>query len=267
MLQGFDSRKHPTSVGPLHVLDGDGKGTAPPMLVFHGVNSRATNYRLVLPSLLAHSQRVVAPDLPGHGFSARPDRLDPEVLSRGMTELLDQLDLPPMVVFGNSLGGVSAIRFAQERPELVRGLVLCSPGGAWQPEPELRRFLSQFDLADNRQAAEFVDKLFVAPPWHRRLIAPSVRKLFQDPLLRGFMDSITPDDLFTPDDLAGLDMPILLLWGRGDRLMPMEHYRWYADHLPSHAVIEDPVDFGHSPYQDRPAKLAERLIRFARELA
>ena len=88
--RGFKSRHVHTSVGKLHLLDGRSTGELPPILIFHGVNSRATNYRLVLPLLLAASRRVIAPDLPAHGLSDTPAVVTPRVMRIGMTELLDE---------------------------------------------------------------------------------------------------------------------------------------------------------------------------------
>ena len=62
--------------------------------------------------------------------------------------------------------------------------------------------------------------------------------------------------------VRSLPMPILLLWGRSDRILPREHLEFYRGSLPAHAVIEEPEGFGHSPYLDDAAALSERMARF-----
>ncbi len=266
LRRGFESRTIATSVGNLHVFDGAGSGDLPPILVFHGINSRASNYHQVLSLLLRRCRRVIAPDLPAHGLSDRPATVDPEMMRRGMSELLDQVVDEPMIVVGNSLGGVSGIRFAQERPELVSGLFLSSPGGARQSAEELQDFLSVFKFESTSDAAHFLDRIHLHPPWYRRLVARSVYRMFTEPPMKQFIENLSTDDLITPEDLAQLTMPLLMIWGRGDRLLPLQHYKFYCDHLPKHAIIEDPPDFSHCPYQDRPDELAARILHFAEHL-
>jgi pimeloyl-ACP methyl ester carboxylesterase len=58
-------------------------------------------------------------------------------------------------------------------------------------------------------------------------------------------------------------MPILLLWGQSERLLPRSSLAYFRHHLPRHAVIEEPVGFGHCPHLDDAARLAERLVEFA----
>jgi pimeloyl-ACP methyl ester carboxylesterase len=72
----------------------------------------------------------------------------------------------------------------------------------------------------------------------------------------------TLDDLPTPASLGALAMPILLLWGQSERLLPASSLAYFRRHLPEHAVIEEPKGFGQSPHFDDPARLAARLIAF-----
>ena len=63
--------------------------------------------------------------------------------------------------------------------------------------------------------------------------------------------------------LAALAMPILLLWGQSERLLPKSSLAYLRRHLPGHAIIEEPAGFGHCPHIDDPARLAARLVAFA----
>ena len=55
---------------------------------------------------------------------------------------------------------------------------------------------------------------------------------------------------------------ILLVWGKSERFLPRSHLAWFRENLPGHAVIEEPDGIGHVP----PARIAGRILRFAREL-
>ena len=63
--------------------------------------------------------------------------------------------------------------------------------------------------------------------------------------------------------LAGLSMPVTLLWGGGDQLMPDAHFEWFARHLPLGSRVERLRDAGHAPYLERPGAVAQ-AIRDAR---
>jgi pimeloyl-ACP methyl ester carboxylesterase len=265
--RGFRSRHVDTSVGRVHVLDAKGSGDGPPVLVLHGISAAAVHFDRVLLRLLRTSRRVIAPDMPAHGFSDVPAAgLTVRTLEDGLREALDAVVDEPVVFFGNSLGGAGAVRFAASRPDRVRALCLCSPGGARVDAQELSRFLRSFALEDVESAAAFVDRIHAAPPWYRRVIAPFVRARFHAPHMRAFVGSLTPDDLLRPDELAALTMPVLVLWGRRDALMPKEHLSFFRRHLPEHARIEEP-DFGHCPNLDQPRALADAIAAYAREVA
>jgi pimeloyl-ACP methyl ester carboxylesterase len=70
-----------------------------------------------------------------------------------------------------------------------------------------------------------------------------------------------------PESLSALEMPILLLWGQSERLLPPSALAYFRRHLPPHAIIEEPAGFGHSPHVDDPVRLGERLLAFARASA
>ena len=58
-----------------------------------------------------------------------------------------------------------------------------------------------------------------------------------------------------------------LIWGQRERLLPESSFEFYAAHLPASAWIERPIDFGHTPYLERPAAFIERLRAFLDERA
>jgi pimeloyl-ACP methyl ester carboxylesterase len=262
--RGFRSRQVMTSVGRVHAIEAEGWGTAPPLVVQHGIGAAGCHFHLVLPALRRIFRRIVAPDLPGHGFSDVPSGgLDAHTALAGLTEALDQLVAEPSLFFGNSLGGLAVVRYAQQRPGKVRALLLNSPAGAPSSDQDLRDFLGRFDFADHHAALTFVDRIHSAPPWYRRLIASGVSQRFKSPWMRAFVAGVRSEHMLRSDELTALPMPVQLLWGRTDRLMPEAHRRFYESHLPQGSKIETPDDFGHCPYLDRPARLIRHIADFA----
>lgn len=115
-----------TSVGKTHVLDCPGRGPYPTAILVHGVCSCAHDYHPVISRLQRLCKRVLVIDLPGHGRSEIPDGEPQESwLTDGLCESLDQL-MPKgekALLFGNSLGGLVAIKAALLCPDRFAGLV------------------------------------------------------------------------------------------------------------------------------------------------
>jgi pimeloyl-ACP methyl ester carboxylesterase len=235
-------------------------------MILHGIGSAATPFAAVLARLQRYARRVLAPELPGHGFSEPPRAaLTPEVLFDTMREALDELVDEPAIVCGNSLGGALALRFALARPERVRALVLVSPAGARIPQLELDALKQRFELGSRREAAEFLSRLYYKRPWFAPLVAGEIREMMRRPVVRDLLANATPEHGASPEELASLKMPVLLLWGRSERLLPSSMLEYFRRHLPAHAIVEEPERHAHCPHFDDPRGVAERIARFSRD--
>jgi pimeloyl-ACP methyl ester carboxylesterase len=265
-LNGYQSRRVATSAGRVHVLEARGHGHLPPVALFHGISSAGVHFLPLLYRLRGRVRRLIAPDMPAHGFSDAPPVMRPEAMKDALVEAMDAVIDEPAVVFGNSMGGIAAIHYALARPERVRGLILASPSGASMDEAELRRFVRTFDLDSHGDALQFVDRLFARPSRMRHLFAWGVRRTFADPHVRGLLRCISPADMLRPEQLAALRMPVLLLWGKGERILPREHYEFFRRHLPRHTRIEEPEGLGHAPYLDDPRAVARQILTFTADV-
>ena len=238
------------------------------IVVLHGLSAAGQYYESLLRRLRPHVRHVVAPDMPGHGYSELPaEGLNHDTLGIGLREGLDQLLTEPAVVFGNSLGAAAAVRYAAERPDRVLGLVLAAPGGAPMGDDELETFIDDFMLHDHGKALDFVDKLFHRPHPMRHIIAWGVRQQFGRTGIEDLLRSVKPEDLLTADELERLRMPVLVLWGEADGVLRPAHRRFFEEHLPPHAEVHRLEEYGHVPHMSHPDCLAERVIEFARVVA
>jgi pimeloyl-ACP methyl ester carboxylesterase len=183
-----------------------------------------------------------------------------------MRDALDHLIDEPAVLCGNSLGGAVALRYAIDRPEKVRALVLISPAGARFTDAELDDLRKTFDLGSTREAVAFLERLYHRPPWFAPLLAGGVREMMRRPVVQDLLRSATPDHAPTPAEIAALPMPVLFLWGRSERLLPASSLSYFRQHLPPHALVEEPHGVGHCPHFDDPAALAARIVDFSRSL-
>src|SRR3954470_11305002 len=104
-------------------------GAGPAVLLVHGITSSSRTWRTVMPALAEHYD-VIAPDLLGHGRSAKP-RGDYSLgaYASGLRDLLVALEVPSATVVGHSLGGGVAMQFAYQFPDRVQRLALVDSGG------------------------------------------------------------------------------------------------------------------------------------------
>jgi pimeloyl-ACP methyl ester carboxylesterase len=266
--RGIQSRTVATSAGLLHAYDGTGKGDLPPIVVLHGLGSAATGFGPLMTRFLPHVRRVAAPDLPGHGFSpAPPDELTPEGFYQAAREALDALVPEPMVLVGSSMGGAIALRYACERPARLRALTLVSPAGARVERAEWDELMGGFKIESSADARRLMARIYHRTPWYVAAFAPGFRDVMKRPAIRRLVNAASVDDLPTPEGLQRLPMPLLLLWGESERLLPPSSLEYFRRHLPGHAVIERPVGFGHCPHFEEPERLATRVLDFVRGLA
>lgn len=253
---------------PVHLLRMPGRGSLPPVLLLHGLGSQATDYIGVISGLVPHCSEVLALDLPGHGLSpAPPGGMDPAAIREVALAAFDALDAPPMVVFGNSLGGLTAVRLALLRPGRVRGLMLASPAGAPMDEAAFAALLAGFDYPDHQSALRFVDRFTRVAPWARHAFAWGVRQRMNRAAIRDFLGRIGPADLLGDADLGQIAVPVHLVWGQRDDVLPRAHVDFFRASLPAHAVVEVHERYGHAPYVDDPVGFPRVIADFAARCA
>ncbi len=264
--RGYASVPLSTRRGLVHAMRAEGDGLGPPLVVLHGLAAAGHFYRSVFEPMRPFVRSVIAPDLPGHGKSPLPPGASADALIESLGEALASVLDEPAIVFGNSLGGAAAIRLASARPELVRGLFLVAPGGAPMPEPEIERFLQRFELRTHGEALAFVDGLFAERHPLRHLLAWGTQRKFQEPETRAILSRIRGEAFLAPEMLSSLSVPVHVVWGGADRVLPIDQLSFFREHLPERARIELVPHYGHTPQFDHPHDLHVRLRRFVDRL-
>ena len=264
---GLDKHHVHTRHGEVSYLNGRGQGELP-FVLLHGLSANAIAYGDLIRRILPGVSSLTAPDMPGHGYTPPPSgALTTSIMTEAMFDALDQLITKPTVLLGNSMGGRAAVRYAAARPDKVRGLILVSPGGAPLNHIELEKVLSVFKIESHRQGLDFVDRIFANPPkLMRHAIARGSRSRFAHPVMRRFINGITPADLLAQHEVQSLKMPALMIWGREEKILPSANLDWFETHLPQRSTIERWSDFGHIGFAERPAALARRIGLFLGEL-
>ena len=250
-------------------------GDGPVIVLIHGIAGSSTTWRGVLPAL-AQRYTVVAPDLLGHGHSAKP-RGDYSLgaYASGIRDLLAVLGLERATVIGHSLGGGIAMQFAYQFPERVERLVLIASGGlGTEVSPLLKavalpgaEYVVPVILHRKvREAGEWLGRLprhlgwrpndSLAEVWrgYTSLTDRAGQQAFIH-TVRSVID-VAGQRVSAHDRLYLAEaLPTLIVWGDNDRIIPVSHAYRAAEAMPG-ARLEILEGAGHFlPWRD-----TERLL-------
>ncbi len=257
-------------------------GEGPLIVLLHGIAGSSATWDSIIPRLSAH-HTIIAPDLLGHGESAKPKGdYSLGAYANLIRDLLEALDEPPGTIVGHSLGGGVALQFAYQYPERCERLVLVSSGGLGREvHPILRAaalpgaelvlpglaagaargigammnamgkvgFRASSDLAETWRS--FVS---LGQAEARRAFLHTVRSVID---LGGQLVSAT-DKLYLTSGL-----PTLIIWGDRDPLIPV-HQGVRCHELITDSRLELFPGSGHYPYLDDPERFAGILLDFIR---
>lgn len=250
-------------------------GSGPALLLLHGTAAATHSWRDLMP-LLAEQFTVIAPDLPGHGFTtALPlQRLTLLGMARAVAALTDALGIEPRLVAGHSAGAAIGLRMVLDGAIAPRAAV--GVNAALMP-------LGESHAAFFTQAARmlvglpFVPRLFAWQASRQSVAERLLRdtgstidsrglelyaRLFRHPSHIGAALSMMANWDLKPllRDLPGLSVPLLLLTGANDRAIPPSQARRVQRLLPAARIITL-SGLGHLAHEERPALVAEAILR------
>ncbi len=231
-------------------------GSGPVLVLLHGAGDQASAWSLVAPKLLP-GRTLVVPDLAGHGASApEAGPISVPTLLSGLSAVVDAAAPQGKVtIVGNSLGGWLACLWAKEHPGRVERLVLVN-GGPLKHAAEGITLLPK-DRAEARAAVEKLrDPGSIRVPDF--VLDDVVRQAATGPLARLAETSGEMERFVLDGRLGELDVPVDLLWGASDQLLPLSYAERMRSELPRARVTELPR-CGHVPQQECPAAFAAAL--------
>lgn len=244
-------------------------GAGAPVVLVHGFGGDLGSWLLTQP-VLAERFEVLAPDLPGHGGSTKEagdGSLD--FLASALADLLEALEMRRVHLVGHSLGGAVALKLALQRAELARSLTLIAPLGLG---PEIDAgYIDGFIQANrNRQLRPLVERLFANPAMVGRKM---VDEILDYKRLDGVAQALKTIAGAVCNDgrqavalrprLAEIVVPVQVIWGEADRIIPAAHAR----DLPPSVAVHLMAGAGHMVQMEKAIEVNRIIERFIGNVA
>lgn len=239
-------------------------GAGRPLVLLHGWAMSSAVFTEVMADL-ASDYRVLAPDLPGHGFSS-PGELALPALRNDLCTWLDSLAIEQPMLLGWSLGGMIALNLARQRPRSVERLLLvattprfvqATDWSAGLPDGQVRAMGRDLGRNFALTMTAFFQLMFAdeeLTAQRRRAIADFAVRQGRLPEPRAAAQGL---DLLRCIDqrpeLALIDCPTLIEHGARDVIVPVAAGRHLAAVMPEAKLIEHP-DCGHAPFLSSPRR-------------
>jgi pimeloyl-ACP methyl ester carboxylesterase len=240
-------------------------GSGAPLLFLHG----AAGITAWLPyfDALAKDRAIVIPDHPGFGDSDTPDWLyGIGDIAYFYLDLIEHLGLRNLDIVGHSIGGWIAAEIAARNASAIRSLTLLAPAGVrvkgvlsgdifmWSPDERANNLFHSPALAAGMLAAAAANPDQMKAQlknsygaarlaWQPRLFNPELQRW-----------------------LHRIKAPLQLIWGEGDKVLPVDYARAWTDALPQ-ARLAKFARCGHLPHVERPSETANVVQSFLREVA
>lgn len=251
-------------------------GEGPPLLLLHGLGASVITWRDNIGPL-SRAFRVYALDLPGHGDSDKPDiDYSADTVVQFLLGFVESLGIERPRMIGNSIGGALALITALRYPDLVDGLVLVDSGGLGREVPLYVRLVSVPGLGELLESSKvggtrfmlynvFHDRSFVTQDLLDELYRCRQMPGAKEAVVRAVRNTVNLMGVRTQyvlvDALKSLDLPLMLVWGAEDRILPVSHAYRAAEAAP-HARLEVYDGCGHWPHMERAADFNRAVVEF-----
>ena len=241
------------------------------ILFIHGLGSSADRW-LDIPDAISMYYHTIAVDLIGFGGSDKPTDVNYtiEQFSEFILEFIEKIGLSgddrKITLVGHSLGGYIAVDFAIRNKGLIEKLVLLDSSGFLKgPTPLLEQYLNAAKYPSYDSVRNVFEQM-VAQPWK---VLPVIINIFitriNSPGAKYPFESAYQNSTTTQIDLSRLksieDIPTLIIWGKGDNLIPIEYSEPFKQVFKNYRV-EMIEDAGHAPFVEKPAIICEILHSF-----
>ena len=266
---GGKSRYLPVNGMSVHYRDEGPAIDSLPLVLLHGSGSSLHTWDSLVAQL--EGKRCIRIDLPGFGLTGPHPQGDYRMSTTGsiLDSVLRFLKVDSCIMAGNSLGGLVAWSYATAHPK-VEALILVDPAG-FPPEkgkggnlafrlariPVLNKLLTYItpkSLVEKSLKQSYGDPSMVSPALVQRYYDLNLREGNRQALVDRFTQDFSTDTMA----LRNLHMPVLLVWGEKDQVIPFSTARRFQSLLPQARLVSYP-ELGHVPQEESPAQLASTI--------
>lgn len=246
----------------------------PPILLIHGFASSTYTFRRIIP-LLQKQFSVIAIDLPGFGKSEKSTSFvySFQNYAKLMIECIQQFGISNTYIVAHSMGGQIALNMAIIAPEKINKLILlCSSGYLKRAQkllicssylPFFEKFVYYY--VGRKDVRDYLKNVF----FNQALINDELINEFARPLTeQGFYKALIrllrhrEGDLL-PQQLQGIQIPTLLIWGEEDRVVPIQVGQRLVRDLPDAQLITYEKT-GHLITEEKPEHVFENILMHTR---
>lgn len=238
------------------------QGEQLPVVLIHGAGGNHLYWPAEVRRLAGY--QVIALDLPGHGKSSGRGQQSIQAYVEQIVQWMRALFLPRAVIVGHSMGGAIALELGLAYPEHVLGLGLISTSARLRVSPQILEETAH--TTTFRNAIERIVEWSFSPSSSERLKTLAAQRMAETrhTVLHG--DFLACDDFNITERLAEIQIPALVLCGEHDKMTPVRHVQFLADHLPQ-AQLDIIPDAGHMVMLEQPLEVAARLRSFISQLS
>jgi pimeloyl-ACP methyl ester carboxylesterase len=254
----------------VHYRD-EGKRDGRVLVLIHGSNASLHTWEPWVKRL-GNDYRIISMDLPGHGLTGvdPAGTYDNASYVAVVDQLLTKLGVGQAVIGGNSMGGGVSWMYALAHPEKTEALLLVDAGGQPQAKPDelpigfrlmrmpiikeaarsiAPRSIFESSIQNTMSVQSKIDDALIDRYWELNRYPgnrEATMKRFSSP---GSMKS------GTKEQLATIKVPVLIMWGEADKLIPVSSARWFAEAIPGARLVVYP-NVGHIPMEEVPDESA-----------
>ena len=222
------------------------EGDGDVVVLLHGSGTGASGYTNFKNNFVALKQagfRVILPDLPGYGFSSKPENeiYSLDYFNTKIIQLLDALEIKSFSLIGNSLGGALSIGLALSNPKRINKLILMAPGGIEHREvynemPGIKKLLS--DFLGGSMDQEKIEGLLELFPYDNSIIS---KEMIEERMeILPLMNTQVMASMDIPNmesQLSLIKQPILAFWGINDQFIPVSGSMKIGENCPNAQIM------------------------------
>lgn len=237
------------------------EGEKVPVVLIHGAGGNHLYWPAEVRRLAGY--QVIAMDLPGHGKSVGRGQQSIPAYADQVLQWLQAMYLPRAVFVGHSMGGAIALQLGLNYPEHVLGLGLVATSARLRVSPQIMEETSH--TTTYQTAINHIIEWSFGPSSPGRLKELAAQRMAETRQTVLYGDFLACQEFDVIDKLADIQIPALVICGQEDKMTPLRHVQFLADHLPQ-ARLEIVPDAGHMVMLEQPVQVAALLQDFLSSL-